>query len=931
MDQLEAEINLKIIELNDKLYNQTVISSENKNQITEVKGDIYSARASVHSTEIKALAYTDERIEWLRDLINNTLNNLTVTIKNTAVSDARNITNEAINIWNASWQDKYNIMQEESARAIASAQDLQDWASETINVTIPEILETLDNAVNETNDLRDQIEGEIADSKQDAYNTAGRWRELSDEIQRTIDHIIETDYSEYEEKEQLHTRISKEFEGRFASFDERITTAVGEAGAVTDRISQLEVEYGDQRASLVNVERAMIDGYDELSQQLTSLSVGTGEQFDSVKIWHFDATNEGWVGIWENGYLKVGNSTSISGLDINASRYRQVKMRLKRVGTPSWRGSLNWVGPLEAGPITIDEPNWVNNVAEITVNPEWSGTLNGMTVSFSSGSNASNYILVDWITVGRPSPGASTADLLAERSARISEDAATATRLDSLQASLNNTVGTIAGAATAIEGLQTKVTSHDNTFVVQSEKIVDLESRLNDINLGYVANARAIDLLTTKTSNTDGIITALSNKITVLESSVNSSTASALDQLNTKVETNKNNISIVSNKVTLLESNLAGKANSSALAALTTRVNQTNDKIDVINSDIVSLNSDLKGKANAGALAALTTRVTETERSIETVLRDITSLTTTLNDKASSTAVNLLQTRVKKNEDNISIQSDAITALRSTLNGKAESSVVTAVNTKVETLGGVVRTQGDSITALQSNVGRFNASGLLRITTGASPLGSQSRIMLHAEASSTAATHSAGLMLEAKSDGTSQVIVSADRFAIVNGINGDNPVAPFVISNGVVYLNSITVIRNGDIGTLKIGGNAITVPASGNAINQINLTENYQTVLTVPLVREGARTSIRVSASIAGYGASLIRLRVLRNSVEVGMAIGVTGSRGTQTTMNMEFIDNDLGTGSTVYTLQAATFNDGDYIARGVITQRAMSLEHIKR
>ncbi|WP_162867045.1 hypothetical protein, partial [Klebsiella pneumoniae] len=47
-------------------------------------------------------------------------------------------------------------------------------------------------------------------------------------------------------------------------------------------------------AAIETTNVTMQDGFDSLAQQMASISAGTGEQFDSLKIWYFDKDNEGW-------------------------------------------------------------------------------------------------------------------------------------------------------------------------------------------------------------------------------------------------------------------------------------------------------------------------------------------------------------------------------------------------------------------------------------------------------------------------------------------------------------------------------------------------------------------------------------------------------------------------------------------------------------
>lgn len=156
----------------------------------------------------------------------------------------------------------------------------------------------------------------------------------------------------------------------------------------------------------------------------------------------------------------------------------------------------------------------------------------------------------------------------------------------------------------------------------------------------------------------------------------------------------------------------------------------------------------------------------------------------------------------------------SVTSLESSIAGKASASAVQALITRVSTAEGTIVSQADAITTVNANVGRISASGLLRVSAEATPTGAQSRIGLRAEASAGDTSHSAGLFLVANTDGTTQVIVSADRFAVATG-QGANAArqVPFVVNGGITYIDT-AFIQNGMVGTLKLGDNAVTVPAS---------------------------------------------------------------------------------------------------------------------
>nr|WP_158666866.1 hypothetical protein [Escherichia coli] len=60
-------------------------------------------------------------------------------------------------------------------------------------------------------------------------------------------------------------------------------------------------------------------GDENLARQISQIAAGTGEQFDSLKIWYFDQDAEGWteddngytpMSVTSDGWLKANNPTS---------------------------------------------------------------------------------------------------------------------------------------------------------------------------------------------------------------------------------------------------------------------------------------------------------------------------------------------------------------------------------------------------------------------------------------------------------------------------------------------------------------------------------------------------------------------------------------------------------------------------------------------
>lgn len=531
-----------------------------------------SAVQNIAFTRVDVRSYTDQRAQEIYDYITVTLTEWAETLLELAGGYADGVgsgVKDSISDGLGAWKDSV----QEGVDEIRDAYEvLSDWAHGTFDTEIPRILAEVAGYVEEMREAEQAILNEADLSRQEVSEMAARWREMADQINESRDRIIEMDYSIYEIKDEILRNVSVEFDGRFSSFDERITVAAGEVGAVADRVQTLEVNYDGMTAMVETVERAMIEGDEQLAQQIISLSVGTNTQFDPAQIWHFDTTNQNWTGTWIDGELLVNNETQSPVLSIDASRYRQIRMRIHRIGNPTWNGYYTFTGATGTSPQTIDEPTWSgsadNFFAEVTLNPAWSGTLTRLLVHLTDTTDLSNRYLIDWITVGRPAPGASSAELLSERVARIDADSVLAGRLDVIENRFVTGDGIREIAQDVIDGVRSEIISDAETGAITAvnTRLTSFETRINNVETGQTGVLNAVSVLTQRVVDSDSGLTA------------------------------------VNQRVDTFEANLDNLATSSAFAALVNRVTQTEDGLTtLVNTDIVQLNASIA--ENAGNIS----------------------------------------------------------------------------------------------------------------------------------------------------------------------------------------------------------------------------------------------------------------------------------------------------------------------------------------
>lgn len=206
-------------------------------------------------------------------------------------------------------------------------------------------------------------------------------------------------------------------------------------------------------AAIETTNVTMQDGFDSLAQQVASISAGTGEQFDSLKIWYFDKDNEGWssddggtkpLPTTDDGWILPADAISTmrspsgAGTLIDGSAYKYLRLRIKKVGNPVWGGRLYWIGADETGwtegrrlvlPVPDFDPSTGISIIAIPDIPwQASGSIRRLRLDFSQGgaADADNYYAVNWLAVGRPTPGASQAQIQDLKTAMTAADSAEA-------------------------------------------------------------------------------------------------------------------------------------------------------------------------------------------------------------------------------------------------------------------------------------------------------------------------------------------------------------------------------------------------------------------------------------------------------------------------------------------------------------------------
>ncbi|HEL5028558.1 TPA: carbohydrate binding domain-containing protein [Stenotrophomonas maltophilia] len=548
------------------------------------------------------------------------------------------------------------------------------------------------------------------------------------------------------------------------------------------RIDALLNEKMAREAAISREEQLRQSADESLARALSEVAAGSGTQFDSIKLWPFNQTIEGWTGngapTLVDGWLRPANHATAPwvqspvALAVDGSAYRFVKLRVKRVGSPTWNGFLQWITTTDQAWNTqkraaIPEPAWdVNGVATVDVQDIawWPATVDAIRLQLGAAQTVANYYLIDYIAVGRPQPGASVALVQEETQARITADAAEALQRNTLAVQMRgNYTGTDPlqlTAGLAYEELKARVAADS----AQVQRISTMEARM-PAGAGSLATAASVTALQEATATTTS---ALAQSITTINATLpalisqgsNMVLNGSWDQGHTVgwSYSNMGGVSIVAEgrngkclKVTAPSGSRSMTANGatdrnipvvmgkkyriSAYYKTDAAYNGTsgNGKIRIANQDD-GLIAGLAFAANRSEWTRLESTVTATTISAlrvyvnsdhtagtlwvdDVVLEEVTELL------ANAQAISDLSTSVTQLGDTLTSQAGQLTSLRSDLtsvSGKtdANASALQNLTTRVTTAEGKIDSTSTSITKLQSDLSTSILSGANLIQDG---------------------------------------------------------------------------------------------------------------------------------------------------------------------------------------------------------------------
>ncbi|MCC4984651.1 DUF1983 domain-containing protein [Klebsiella pneumoniae] len=514
--------------------------------------------------------------------------------------------------------------------------------NKTITDELTSVNESLDSGLAQANKGIQEAKSAVADANQQiailSKSLADGDAALNAQI-KTAENGLKQSLSQV--NTTLTNAVKQETADRIADVNAKAAQAADELLAATQGIE----------ASIESLTQVMKSADENLAREMSSLAAGANIQFDSQVIWHFNnQTTEGWTGsagvpgVSQDGWLRPADSatdpyiTSPGGLAVDGAAYRFIMLRFRKTGKPVWAGEIRWVSAGENFNNTkryiVAEPEYADGVATLTVRDiPWTGNIDRIRLDLTNQQDASNFIEFDWIAVGRPAPGASTAALQDVRSTLSNALTAEAQARSTLAAQMR---GSYDGSD--LEKVTSGLLYQEKTARVTaiSAEVKARESLQTQFNDNKAAVSGELSSLTTEQS-------AQASRIGGLETSLGKKAdAAALTSLTQKVEQQGTTLTSqgaaltsLTNRVGQTETGLAGT--NEALSGLQSVVTQQGDRITSqgqsitkLTSDLGTTNTALAKKAEAAAVTALTQQVEQNGRDIRSNTDSITSLSNQL-------------------------------------------------------------------------------------------------------------------------------------------------------------------------------------------------------------------------------------------------------------------------------------------------------------
>lgn len=377
----------------------------------------------------------------------------------------------------------------------------------------------------------------------------------------------------------------------------------------------------------------------------------------------------------------------------------------------------------------------------------------------------------------------SSALIAEEREARVEGDLANAKEIEAMKSTVDSSLATIEEMKKTVAEVERSSAEVTTNIEALAKTNIDLALRQDeDQHKQMVSNAK---ITTTQKAFADDI-SAMATKMEEIRAEINEDIrASITEETTARVDADN----AIASRITKLES----KINDDISAAIVSEQEARASADEALSKEILSLQAKIEGDISAAiseekiaratadeSLAQqITTLKSQTGKDIKAAVAEETKARTDA-DSALASSITNLQAQTSK-DINAAITSEA------TVRTNADNALSGRIDTLKASVDGNTATIQEQATAIADTNKKVSTAWTLKMETSTS--GGQKYV--------------AGIALGIDTTGLSQFLVQADRFGLVNSVNG-KITTPFVIENSVAYMNG-AYIKDGTITNAKVG------------------------------------------------------------------------------------------------------------------------------
>ncbi|HFF9357976.1 TPA: phage tail protein, partial [Escherichia coli] len=362
----------------------------------------------------------------------------------------------------------------------------------------------------------------------------------------------------------------------------------------------------------------------------------------------------------------------------------------------------------------------------------------------------------------------SSALIAEEREARVEGDLANAKEIEAMKSTVDSSLATIEEMKKTVAEVERSSAEVTTNIEALAKTNIDLALRQDeDQHKQMVSNAK---ITTTQKAFADDI-SAMATKMEEIRAEINEDIrASITEETTARVDADN----AIASRITKLES----KINDDISAAIVSEQEARASADEALSKEILSLQAKIEGDISAAiseekiaratadeSLAQqITTLKSQTGKDIKAAVAEETKARTDA-DSALASSITNLQAQTSK-DINAAITSEA------TVRTNADNALSGRIDTLKASVDGNTATIQEQATAIADTNKKVSTAWTLKMETSTS--GGQKYV--------------AGIALGIDTTGLSQFLVQADRFGLVNSVNG-KITTPFVIENSVAYMN----------------------------------------------------------------------------------------------------------------------------------------------